>query len=163
MSKPVILCVDDQRDVLAALTKDLQPFADHFDIQTADSAADARAVLDELAPTGTPFALAICDHVMPGETGVDLLASLRSRDDLPGLRLLLLTGLATHADTIRAINDAAIDRYIAKPWQPEELLKAVAELVTRFIMEQMPDNYRDFLDILDKDVMFEAMKHRGDR
>jgi len=161
--KPVILCVDDQRDVLAAIVRDLQPFAGDFNLQAADSAADARAVIDELAPAGTRFALAICDHVMPGETGVDLLASLRRRADLPGLRRLLLTGLATHEDTIRAINEAAIDRYVAKPWQPEQLVRIVAELVTAFVMEQMPDDYRRFLDVLDKDALFDAMQRRGDR
>lgn len=161
MSKPVILCVDDQREVLAALTKDLEPFAEAFDVIDAESADDARGVIDDLTARGTPIALIISDHVMPGETGVDLLAAARDRADLPATRRLLLTGLATHEDTIRAINEAAIDRYIAKPWHTDELNKTVGELVTRFVIDQYPDDYERFLGVLDRDAMFDALRRRG--
>lgn len=167
MSKPVILCIDDQREVLAALTKDLEPFAERFDLIDAESAEDAGAVLDELLARGTPIALIISDHVMPGTHGVDLLASLRGRDELRHTGRLLLTGLATHEDTIRAINQAAIDRYIAKPWKPDELHRNVSELLTNFILANYPDDYQRFLPVLSQDVMLQIMQQgagpHGDR
>lgn len=167
MSKPVILCIDDQREVLAALTKDLEHFTPHFDLIEAESAEDAGGVLDELLTRGTPVALIICDHVMPGTNGVDFLASARGRDELRHTGRLLLTGLATHEDTIRAINQAAIDRYIAKPWQTDELHRNVAELVTRFVLATYPDDYQRFLPVLSQDVMLDRMQQgsgpHGDR
>jgi len=167
MSKPVILCIDDQREVLAALTKDLEPFAERFDLIDAESAEDAGGVLEELLARGTPIALIISDHVMPGTHGVDLLASLRGRDELRHTGRLLLTGLATHEDTIRAINQAAIDRYIAKPWKPDELHRNVSELLTNFILANYPDDYQRFLPVLSQDVMLQIMQQgagpHGDR
>jgi len=167
MSKPVILCIDDQREVLAALTKDLEPFAERFDLIDAESAEDAGGVLEELLARGTPIALIISDHVMPGTHGVDLLASLRGRDELRHTGRLLLTGLATHEDTIRAINQAAIDRYIAKPWKPDELHRNVSELLTHFILANYPDDYQRFLPVLSQDVMLQIMQQgagpHGDR
>jgi len=167
MSKPVILCIDDQREVLAALTKDLEPFAALFDIMDAESAEDAGAVLDQMVARGVPVALIISDHVMPGENGVDFLASLRKRGDLPHTRNLLLTGLATHEDTIRAINESAIDRYIAKPWRRKELLGIVGRLVTQFVLAVYPDDYPRFMPVLDQDAMLDRMQQgfgpHGDR
>ena len=167
MPKPVILCIDDQREVLAALLKDLEPFGGLFDIIDAESAEDAGAVLDEMVDRGVPIALIISDHVMPGVTGVELLTQIRGRGDLPNTRKLLLTGLATHEDTIRAINEAAVDRYIAKPWHVDQLLETVGRLITRFVLEVYPDRYQDFLPVLNQDIMVERMQQgpgpHGDR
>ncbi|MEM9418341.1 MAG: response regulator [Planctomycetota bacterium] len=167
MSKPVILCIDDQREVLAALIKDLEPFAEYFDIIDAESAEDAGAVLDDMIDHGMPVALIISDHVMPGITGVSFLTQLRNRGDLPNTRKLLLTGLATHEDTIRAINEAAIDQYIAKPWHVDQLFEVVGRLVTQFILAVYPDSYQLYLPILNQDVILERMQHgqgpHGDR
>jgi two-component system chemotaxis response regulator CheY len=161
MTKPVILCVDDQREVLAALTKDLAPLADLFSIVDCESADEALNILQDLIDAGNPVALIISDHVMPGTTGVDFLSQVTDRRLAPGTRKLLLTGLATHEDTIRAINQAKIDLYIAKPWATEELLAAVRKLVTTFIFEVMPDDYMDFRQILDSDVMIDRLHGGG--
>lgn len=167
MNKPMILCIDDQREVLAALTKDLSRFTEYFDVMDAESAEDAASLLEQLIGRGTPIAVIICDHVMPGQSGVDFLAMLKQRNDLSHTRKLLLTGLATHEDTIRAINDAAIDRYLAKPWHADELHDIVARLVTGFVLETMPDHYQRFLPILNQDVMLDRMQQgfgpHGDR
>ncbi|MEM7627172.1 MAG: response regulator [Planctomycetota bacterium] len=167
MPKPVILCIDDQREVLAALIKDLDPLAEWFDIVDAESAEDAGAVLDDMIDRGVPVALIVSDHVMPGVTGVQFLTQIRERGDLPHTRKLLLTGLATHDDTIRAINEAAVDRYIAKPWHADQLLDVVGRLITGYVLEVYPDSYQQFLPVLNRDVMVERMQQgpgpHGDR
>lgn len=167
MRKPVILCIDDQREVLAALIKDLDPFTGLFELIDAESADDAAGVLDDLVTRGQPVALVICDHVMPGTNGVDFLTTLRQRDELSHTGRLLLTGLATHEDTIRAINQAAIDRYIAKPWQSEELYDAVSRLVTRFVLASYPDSYQPYMPVLHQEEMLDRMQQgagpHGDR
>ncbi len=61
------------------------------------------------------IALIISDHVMPGKTGVELLTDVSKDGRFGFTRKVLLTGQATHTDTINAINSAGIDRYFEKP------------------------------------------------
>lgn len=161
MAKPAILCVDDQREVLAALVRDLDELASHFHIIDCESADEATAVLNDLDAAGEPIALIVSDHVMPGQTGVDFLAKVRHDDRFSATRMLLLTGLATHDDTIRAINDARIDSYIGKPWQTDELLAGVKKLITRFVMDTQPDSYQGFLPVLDGEEVMDRLRQRG--
>ncbi len=161
MTKPAILCVDDQRDVLAALLKDLEPLGKYFDVVDTESADEAMQVLEDFDAAGQPVALVISDHVMPGESGVEFLTTISRQKRFTNTRKLLLTGLATHDDTIRAINDAHIDGYIAKPWEAEELLAQVKQLVTHFIFDKFPDSYPQYQPVLDSDVMFKRLQQRG--
>ena len=161
MSKPVILCVDDQRDVLAALLKDLEPLGDYFDMVDTESADEAMQVLEEFDAQGQPVALIISDHVMPGGSGVEFLTAISKQKRFAHTRKLLLTGLATHDDTIRAINEAHIDGYITKPWEAAELLAQIKQLVTQFIFDEFPDSYQQYQPVLDSDVMFERLQAGG--
>lgn len=158
MAKPAIVCVDDQREVLAALVRDLDDLTSHFAIVDCESAGEAMDVLNDLDASGDPIALIISDHVMPGTSGVDLLTKLRHDNRFGAVRMLLLTGLATHDDTIRAINDARIDSYVGKPWQADELLAGVKKLVTGYVLDTMPDHQQAFAAILDPEVLIDRMK-----
>ena len=161
MSKPAILCVDDQREVLAALVKDLDPLSAFFHLIDCESAEEALGVMDDLAVGGEPLALIISDHVMPGTSGVELLTKVRGDDRFGRVRMLLLTGLATHDDTIRAINEAKIDSYMAKPWQPADLLAGVKKLITGYLLETDPDGYQKYMDVIDQHELFERLRQRG--
>ena len=161
MSKPVILCVDDQREVLAALTKDLDSLTTHFSIVDAESADEALEVLDDLEASGAPIALIISDHVMPGVSGVDFLSKVAAQSRFSKTRKLLLTGLATHEDTIRAINEGHIDNYTAKPWQPGTLLASVKKLITEYVFDALPDDYLSYKALMDPDVMIKRLQKRG--
>lgn len=161
MSKPAILCVDDQREVLAALVKDLDPLSEFFYLVDCESADEALNVLDESAASGDALALIISDHVMPGMSGVDLLSKVRADKRYAGVRMLLLTGLATHDDTIRAINEAKINSYIAKPWQPEKLLGEVKKLVTGYLLDAEPDGYQKYMAVIDNEVLMDRLAQRG--
>lgn len=161
MKHPVIVCVDDQREVLATLLKDLEPFARHVDLVPCDSGDEALGVIDDEATAGTPVAVVITDHVMPGMTGVDLLAKVEADPRLACTRRLLLTGLATHADTVDAINRARVDRYIAKPWQPEALRAAVRTLLTRFLVQSDLPVTGIPVALLDADELIRGRRHAG--
>ncbi len=161
MSKPAILCIDDQREVLAALVKDLDPLSEFFYLVDCESANEALEVLDESASSGNAVALIISDHVMPGTSGVDLLSKVRADKRYAGVRMLLLTGLATHDDTIRAINEAKINSYIAKPWQPEQLLAEVKKLVTGYLLDADPDGYQKYMAVIDNELLMERLAQRG--
>lgn len=148
MEKLYIVCVDDQRDVLHNVVRDLRIFSDWTEIEECESAAEAQELLDELAAEGQPVALVVCDHIMPGTSGVDFLAELADAGSLPHLKKILLTGQATHKDAIDAINRARIDFYLEKPWQSAKLQEVCRRLLTEFLFEtgRYTDRYRAFAD-----------------
>lgn len=157
MSKPTIVIVDDQRDVLTTVLKDLDEFSSFFTLETCESAEEALEVLEEIDAKGGDPALIICDHIMPEKNGVELLVDLNKDRRFHDTRKLLLTGLATHQDTIIAINAARIDQYIEKPWEKDQLISTVKTLVTEYILEKGID-YQPFLSVLDKDVLYRKLR-----
>ncbi len=129
MSKPVILCVDDQREVLSAIRRELGVFESDYELVESESAREAEEVMNELNKSDQTIALIICDHIMPGENGVDFLARMNLDSRYKNTRKILLTGLASHHDTIKAINEAQIDFYLEKPWNTEKLVSVVKTLL----------------------------------
>ncbi len=129
MSKQNILCVDDQREILSTVKRELSVFEEVFTIVECESAAEAEEVLNELLEENQIVSLIICDHIMPGENGVDFLSRLNQDARFKRIPRILLTGLASHQDTIKAINEAKIDYYLEKPWNSDELVSAVRKLL----------------------------------
>ena len=64
MEKMIIICVDDQREVLATLRKDLILFESHCELIECESTDEVDEVLEEIDSAGKIPALIICDHVM---------------------------------------------------------------------------------------------------
>ena len=142
-----ILCVDDEREVLDALAADLQSFEKAgFVVELASSVVEAREVVAVLAPN--ELALVLCDHLMPGTTGVDFLVELLANDNTKATKKVLVTGQASLQDTVKAVNFAKIDHYIAKPWKGNELAGIVKKLLTDYVVEldEEPQKYALVLD-----------------
>jgi len=159
MKKLDIICVDDHREVLAALRKDLEVFENWFDIDECESASEAYELMEELYKENKIPSIIICDHVMPGQNGIDFLVQINGEKRFNGVKKVVLTGLATHQDTIIAINKAGIDRYVEKPWYSDELQNMVKTLATEFILEKEIE-YTDFHEILDKETLFDALSKK---
>ena len=160
MDKLKILCLDDQRDVLAALRKDLEVLGDAVTIIACESVAEAGEVLDLMDKHAEEPALILCDHVMPGTNGIEFLIGFRREGRFPKTKRILLTGLATHRDTIEAINKAHIDQYIEKPWKGADLVRTVKELLTCYVLEAGLD-YKPYLGILDQDTLYAELRKRS--
>lgn len=157
MEKINIICVDDEREVLDSVSRDLAYFSDFFTIEECESAEECLELLDELDAQQEYIAVVISDHVMPGKNGVQLLTDIEKDGRFIGTKKLLLTGLATQADTIRAINKAHLDNFLEKVWDPEELLQTVKELVTEFIIEKGID-YEDYIEKLDAKTLYRLLQ-----
>jgi DNA-binding NtrC family response regulator len=156
MTAYVILCVDDEREVLDALAADLTPFEKlGFRLELASSVAEARQITDALSED--QLALVLCDHLMPGELGVDYLVSLSRRAESRRARKVLVTGQAGLQDTIKAVNEAGLDHYIAKPWSAEPLRLVVRRLLTDFVLDVDPAPQR-FAHGLDFGRIMEAIR-----
>jgi thioredoxin reductase (NADPH) len=119
MGKPIILTVDDDPPVSAAITRDLAArYGADYRIVRAMSGRDALTVLTKLALRDTPVALIAADQRMPQMTGIEMLE--QSRAHAPGAKLLLLTAYADTDVAIKAINDIGLDYYLLKPWDPPD-------------------------------------------
>lgn len=140
MSKPVILAVDDDPQVLAAVRRDLRSrYRDQYNVLGVASGDDALNVVRELKSRGEAVAMIISDQRMPSMPGVELLA--RSREFYPLARRLLLTAYSDIDAAVTGINDAHLDYYLSKPWDPpeERLFPPVDDLLDAWQVEQQPE------------------------
>ncbi|MEJ7618347.1 MAG: FAD-dependent oxidoreductase [Pyrinomonadaceae bacterium] len=119
MAKPAILAVDDDREVLRAVERDLRGrYADRYRVLRADSGQAALEILRELQVRNDAVALLLVDQRMPHMSGVDF---LRLANELyPAAKRALLTAYADTDAAIRAINEVAVHHYLLKPWDPPE-------------------------------------------
>ncbi len=119
MDKPVILTIDDDPAVLQAIARDLRKqYGDRFRIVRADSGASALEVTQQLKLRGDTVALFLADQRMPGMSGVDFLE--QGSEIFPMAKRALLTAYADTDAAISAINEAHLDYYLLKPWDPPE-------------------------------------------
>ena len=157
MEKLYIICIEDQREVLNTISEQLEAFEDYCVVEECESADEAHELVEEIDAKGDFIAVVISDHVMPGQSGVDFLIELNTDGRFNSTKKILLTGQATHIDTINAINQAGINNYVEKPWQEKDLTSKVSTLLTEFIVEQ-GINYEEFSPVLDKQKLFELIR-----
>src|SRR5512138_448370 len=130
MAKPVLLAVDDDREVLRAIERDLRrKYGSDYRVLRAGSGPEALEIVRELKIRNNSVALFLIDQRMPGMSGVDCLAQAITL--LPDRERVLLTAYADTDAAIAAINEAGINHYLLKPWDPpeENLYPVVDELL----------------------------------
>lgn len=119
-TRPVILAIDDEPEVLRAVQRDLRShYGSDYRILGATGGQEAIDTIEELSRRETPLALILADQRMPSVTGVDVLRA--SLDVYPDARKTLLTAYADTEAAISAINDVGLDHYIMKPWDPPDV------------------------------------------
>ena len=119
MTKPAIVTVDDDAEVLRAVERDLRHrYAERYRVMRADSGATALEALRGLKKRQGPVGLLLVDQRMPQMTGVEFLGQAMAL--YPDAKRVLLTAYADTEAAIRAINDAKIHHYLLKPWDPPE-------------------------------------------
>jgi len=117
---PHVLVVDDDRRIRNLLKKYLME--NGFRVTVGADAAEARHYLESLE-----FDLLILDIMMPGESGLELTASLREVSEVP---VLLLTARGTPEDRILGLEQGA-DDYLMKPFEPRELVLRLHAILRR--------------------------------
>ena len=128
-----ILVIDDDdriRELLKAFLK-----KNKFKVSTSANAKNAKKLIKEFA-----FDLIILDVMMPDETGLELLQNLGNEFSTP---VLLLTALDQTNDRINGLKSGA-DDYLTKPFDPEELLLRINNILKRtyFLQKQKIDKLR---------------------
>lgn len=144
--KEHILCVDDEEGILTALRQQLGArFGKECEIDVAQCAADALALMDDLKQDGETLAIVIADQIMPGMKGVEFLEEVHRRS--PATTKILLTGQAGLDAVVSAINRAGLNHYIPKPWDEPDLRLAVENLLSQFRLHR---ENRQLLDVLNE-------------
>lgn len=155
-----ILVIEDEPDVLDALVRDLESFEDMFPVEMAETAEEAEELIESIHEQGDEIGLALCDHLLPGKNGVDLLIELTSREDTQETRKVLVTGQAGLEDTVKAVNQAGLHHYIAKPWDRMKLESIVRDQLTEYVLRTRKDLLA-FMSKLDQEKLSEAIHDRG--
>ena len=152
-----IICVDDQQEVLDSVMRDLRPLTPLIRLEEASGVEDCLNLMEQIDSDGDFVGIVISDQVMPEANGTELLTKVAADRRFAKTRKVLLTGQATHADTINAINDGHIDNYIEKPWQQEKLLAIVKKLLTLYILDSGID-HKEYMSVLDQATLFAKLR-----
>lgn len=131
-----LLIVDDDERIRSLLQKFLTRSG--FYVSAARDAAHARRIL-----SGLEFDLIIMDVMMPGEDGVEFTRSLRETLETP---ILLLTARGDTNDRISGL-EAGADDYLAKPFEPKELLLRVNAILRRVPTDPAENNLPKILGL----------------
>ena len=130
MHKGVIICVDDQPEVVGSLMTQLENAVGHLcEIEAAESAREALDILKELKEQGEQIDIVITDEIMPGMQGSKLLEIVHQLD--PHIMTVMLTGQAGFDDVVYAVNHAALNKCLKKPWEYQELKDTVLDLLEK--------------------------------
>jgi two-component system NtrC family sensor kinase len=123
-----ILFVDDERNVLRSLERTF--LDEEYEILTASSGDEGLSLLQDISPVQ----VVISDYRMPQMNGVDFLREVCRR--WPDTVRIVLSGYADTAVVISAINEGEIYKFIAKPWNDDELRIAIINALERYSLNK---------------------------
>lgn len=119
-----ILFVDDEKNVLRSLER---LFLDEeYETFTAASGQEGLETIEQSGP----FRLIVSDYRMPSMNGVEFLSEVYRR--WPETERIILSGYADTAAIVAAINEGRIYKFIAKPWNDDDLLRTIREILDRY-------------------------------
>jgi adenylate cyclase len=137
-----VLLVDDEDDVLDSLKDLFETVLDGVQVLTADSGQAGLDILDS-----QPIDLIVTDYKMPGMNGLEFLGQARGL--APGVPRILMTAFPDLGVAIHAINDAGIENFITKPFEPGQVIDVVrAILVERRAHLLRNQSFARSLDLL---------------
>lgn len=115
--KYTVLVVDDEAPLLEMYVSALSPW---FDVVCAGTVKEAEAALHKQS-----FRVLVADHLMPGGNGLNLLVHVR--EEYPETARILVTGFMKPEMLLRAVNEAAVFRYLVKPVDLKEFIAVVKD------------------------------------
>ncbi len=140
MNQPIIFLIDDDQQVLRAISRDLRnQYRDRYRVLSTTSVSEALASITELQNKGEEIALFLSDQRMPEMDGVHFLE--KAMKVFPEAKRVLLTAYSDTEAAIKAINDVKLDYYLMKPWDPpeEKLYPVMEEILGDWQANYRPD------------------------
>jgi len=124
MTKPYIICVDDDKSILISLKAQLNHHLENdFNLEFAECAEEAWEVINELHAENKTISVIISDWIMPRIKGEEFLISVHEKH--PEIVKLMLTGHAEKEAINRATEKANLVACLGKPWDIEELIQII--------------------------------------
>ncbi|MEG3939722.1 MULTISPECIES: response regulator [unclassified Microcoleus] len=124
MSKPIILCVDDEPVVLKSLKTQLKSaFGNAYIYELAENPTEALELIDEYNDDKISIILILSDWLMPEMKGDEFL--IRVHRKFPKIVKIMLTGQADEKAVKRAFDEANLHRCLQKPWSESELIETI--------------------------------------
>lgn len=149
--KATIICVDDEKTILDALREQLNRyFKREFIIECAENGEKALELFKELSEDHSEIPVIISDHIMPGMKGDELLKQIYQID--PRIKKILLTGQADADAVGRAVNTAALYRYIPKPWEQNDLALTIQEAIRSYYQDKTLEQQNVKLKVINQDL-----------
>lgn len=140
MQEAIIFSIDDDPQVLRAITRDLRNhYRGRYRILNTISAKEALESLIELKNQGETVALFLSDNRMTEMQGVDFLE--KAKEIFPEAKRVLLTAYSDTEAAIKAINEVQLDYYLLKPWDPpeERLYPVLNDLLEEWEQSYIPE------------------------
>ena len=140
MDKPIIFSIDDDPQVLRAISRDLKSkYGKEYKIINTESALEALDSLTDLKNSSSVVAMFVCDQRMPEMEGVAFLE--KAIKIFPKAKRILLTAYSDTEAAIKAINEVQLDYYLMKPWDPpeEKLYPVINDLLDDWQNNYIPD------------------------
>ncbi|MEC4805356.1 MAG: adenylate/guanylate cyclase domain-containing protein [Jaaginema sp. PMC 1079.18] len=152
MPKPVVLCVDDELFILDSLKRLLRKaIGKEYLIEVAQSGEEAIELTQELIQEGHEIYAIVADYIMPKMRGDELLRKLHEIS--PKTIKIMLTGQADIEAVGNAIKYANLYRYIAKPWQNDDLGLTVKEAINSYVQSQKLAEQTQQLQAMNQQLM----------
>ncbi|MDM8558170.1 response regulator [Candidatus Parabeggiatoa sp. HSG14] len=140
-----IICVDDEQTILDSLKIELKnALSSGFLIETAQGGEEAIELVEELLEDDYEVPLIISDYIMPDIKGDELLKRVHLIS--PTTLKILLTGQADIEAIGNAIKYAKLYRYIAKPWDTEDLILTVSEAIKSYFKDKQLEEKNNELE-----------------
>jgi len=140
MNLPIIFTIDDDPQVLRAISRDLKKkYNGEYKILSTTSAHEALEILTDLKNSSDVIALFLCDQRMPEMEGVAFLE--KAIKIFPEAKRVLLTAYSDTDAAIKAINEVKLDYYLIKPWDPpeEKLYPVINDLLDDWQGDYIPE------------------------
>jgi len=148
MNKPIIICVDDEKYILDGLRTALMgEFGDDYEIEIAEDGEEALEMMKEFILEGIDVPLIISDYIMPGMKGDELLKHIQIISQKTFK--IMLTGQANLDAVTNSLNKADLYRYIAKPWDNNNLKDIVRQVMNKYFSEKKD---RDWYNAIIKSI-----------
>jgi len=140
MNRPIIFSIDDDPQVLRAISRDLKSvYGKEYKILSTTSPNEALESLTDLKNSSDVVAMFVCDQRMPEMEGVEFLE--KAIKIFPKAKRVLLTAYSDTEAAIKAINDVQLDYYLMKPWDPpeEKLYPVLNDLLDDWQNDYIPE------------------------
>lgn len=152
MPKPLIICVDDEDPILKRLSYELKKgLEEDWQIELYPSPILALEKIEGLLREKKEISTIISDYMMPGMLGDEFLIKIHQLT--PNTLKIMLTAQGDIQAVTKIINNAKLYRYIAKPWDRQDLILTVKEANYKYLQDKRLEEQREQLEIQNKQLI----------